>query len=679
MWAGKKRGRTTMEVVERPIEEGGFGVPNFALRARTARVMTGKKWCAPDGERPLWADVVSEMIRISSKRVNDPRAVSVLTQTWKEAQTDKGTLPRDVRAMMKELRRYDLRVEALRLSTEAKEETPVWLSKATSLTLKEENSTAMRHLRKQHHVVSMGDLTRVTRVARDGCKKHASCIEAVDLIVRKTRALQNVRFNTPFLEGESAPDGLSFTHRRAEKAKVDAAEGNEVLLDPSLKHKGDLRSALRIFGNPLDPERVPVYRTGPKGSEERTLELWTDGSATDFGTATQKVGFGVWSEETVYRRSSKLTSEPVTNNRAELMAVVVGLSMAPPDRRVIIYTDSQYVVTGLTESTTHWEDSGWFGVTNADAWRKAWHLIRTRTAETSVRKVAAHTGIVGNEEADTLAKAGADGNQEFAPYLEVPHGWQLEGVNVRTLTYGKAYGWIRRRETKAKATASPINVERVLEELLDSHDVRITEAKLWLSLREPYVRREISDFLWLALHGRSQCGTMFSKWGPEWEDLQYCECGAVESMGHILTDCGDAIWRLNLWDTMAELLRSSGTVPSTMCKRPTFGEILALGAIRLPNRVATRLWATVVSETAFVIWKLRNRRRFDGTRISTAMAENLWRGCLEKRAKSDLAVARLKGPKTTTEARRATDAVAVWRGVLSVKGGVVVWNSADYG
>ncbi|KAG9040594.1 hypothetical protein FS837_000420 [Tulasnella sp. UAMH 9824] len=198
-------------------------------------------------------------------------------------------------------------------------------------------------------------------------------------------------------------------------------------------------------------------------------------------------------------------------------------------------TDSQYVVTRLTKTTPTWEDRGWMDIINANIWRNAWHLVRSRTGNTLIDKVEAHTGIRSNEEADRLAKEGVDGQVEITPSLEVPAGWQLEGVRLSETTYTSTYEWIRKREAKAKATCSPENVERVLEELLKTHNIWTTEAKLWLSLRKPYMRREVSDFLWLMIHGRSQCGTMFIKWGLEWEDLQFCDCGAVESMEHILT------------------------------------------------------------------------------------------------------------------------------------------------
>lgn len=144
-----------MKEVERPISDRGFGVPNFQIRVCAARLMTAKKWCAPIDKHPLWADIVDELIRLSSKKPNNPRKVSVLWQTWKETSGKTSSLPRDVQAMLKELRKDNARVEALCLTPELRNEAPVWMSKTTSLMAKEENSAAMRHLRKFHRVQTL--------------------------------------------------------------------------------------------------------------------------------------------------------------------------------------------------------------------------------------------------------------------------------------------------------------------------------------------------------------------------------------------------------------------------------------------------------------------------------------------------------------------------------------------
>lgn len=314
-----------------------------------------------------------------------------------------------------------------------------------------------------------------------------------------------------------------------------------------------------------------------------------------------------------------------------------------------------------------------------DLWQKALFLIRSRTAETTVAKVKAHLGIHSNEEADRLAKAGAESLNEDFPDTEVPTRWLLGGVKLSSLVHSQVYEWIRQSEPKSTKTRALENVPRILTELKQTHSVVVTEREVWLSLRKPYIRREISDFLWTMVHGRSPCGTMFSKWGPGWEDLQFCTCGAVESMEHILTECGDAVWRIRLWRKVSRILTDSKIIPTELCRPPSFTEIMGVGLVKLRNAAATRLWATVISEAFFVIWKLRNRARFDNVDIPYAMARNHLITALEKRARTDLAALKLKGVPTADEDKRRKEAATAWGSLVSIKGPALVWSSADYG
>ncbi|KAG8919692.1 hypothetical protein FRC01_001159 [Tulasnella sp. 417] len=300
-------------------------------------------------------------------------------------------------------------------------------------------------------------------------------------------------------------------------------------------------------------------------------------------------------------------------------------------------------------------------------------------ATTTIAKVEAHSGIFGNEEADRLANEGAAGQTSDEPQLAVQTEWTLGGAKINALSYSTAYAWLRKSFAKGKRSREDENVERIQEALADNFNQQVSVNDIWLGLRSPYIRREIADFLWTAIHGRSPCGPMFSKWGEDWEELQWCECGALETMEHILTQCDDAIWRKHLWDEMTDLLRSSKIIPPVLCRRPLFEEIIGAGSVNLGNGPSTRLWATIISETAFMVWKLRNRRRFDGTRISTAMAIGLWRGSLEKRARSDLAAGRLKGPASAPQVKRRGEAETAWKAVLSVKGRAIDWKYTDYG
>jgi hypothetical protein len=173
---------------------------------------------------------------------------------------------------------------------------------------------------------------------------------------------------------------------------------------------------------------------------------------------------------------------------------------------------------------------------------------------------------------------------------------------------------------------------------------------------------------------------MFRNWGGEWEELQFCDdCGALETMEHILTECDGRLWRRRLWEEMSTMMTKSGLIPKRLCRPPLFGEIMGAGLIKAGKPAGTRLWATLVTETAFSIWKLRNRRRFDGTRISQRMAIDLWKASIEKRAKTDLAATKLKGAVADSGKVKNQEIGTAWRSLVSIKGGVLVWYPADYG
>ncbi|MBR7746576.1 ribonuclease HI [Undibacterium baiyunense] len=100
-----------------------------------------------------------------------------------------------------------------------------------------------------------------------------------------------------------------------------------------------------------------------------------------------------------------------TNNRMELMAVIQALQALKRPCEIALYTDSQYVLKGITEWIDGWKAKGWktaakAPVKNVDLWQQ---LDQAR----QVHKidwiwVRGHTGDAGNERADQLANMGVD-------------------------------------------------------------------------------------------------------------------------------------------------------------------------------------------------------------------------------------------------------------------------------
>jgi ribonuclease HI len=100
-----------------------------------------------------------------------------------------------------------------------------------------------------------------------------------------------------------------------------------------------------------------------------------------------------------------------TNNRMELMAVIVGLETLKRPCAVELFTDSVYVGKGISEWMPKWKRNGWRRkdgnsykpVKNVDLWKRLdAQLERHRVKYTWV---AGHSGHPENERCDELAVA----------------------------------------------------------------------------------------------------------------------------------------------------------------------------------------------------------------------------------------------------------------------------------
>lgn len=100
-----------------------------------------------------------------------------------------------------------------------------------------------------------------------------------------------------------------------------------------------------------------------------------------------------------------------TNNRMELMAAIMALESLRKPCEVQLFTDSQYVLKGMTEWLPAWKARGWKTadrkpVKNVDLWMR----LEAALAQHKVKWVwvRGHNGDAGNEAADALANRGVD-------------------------------------------------------------------------------------------------------------------------------------------------------------------------------------------------------------------------------------------------------------------------------
>ncbi|KIO33484.1 hypothetical protein M407DRAFT_65524 [Tulasnella calospora MUT 4182] len=439
---------------------------------------------------------------------------------------------------------------------------------------------------------------------------------------------------------------------------------------------------MRIFTGPDASALGPAFRNQDKEKETEVLDLWTDGSAINPGRADAVCASGVWSEDPTYRASFRPAGSPQSNNRGEIAAVVKALQLAPQNRVVHIRTDSTYVLRVLDKGHKRMEDEGWLNIQNSDLIRAALFLVRIRTAETYIQKVKAHSGILGNEEADRLAKEGLESEIDTSVIIIIPPNWDYSGARLQALTFNQLYRWISHLNQEGKDTAAQSIVPEVISEIHERTGIPYTEQVLWISTRSPPIRREVQDFLWQAIHGRTVCGMFFAKWGEEWIDRQYCECGNLESLQHILIGCEDRPWVGEVWNTSIELLKQAECMNGTALESPTYNQILAVGLLSAANKPATRLLKIIISETAYLIWKLRNAWVIRKETMSSERAIGALKDTIIRRAKVDLDSTKLPENRLDSKKRISKGLVtATWEVLLrnGPSSRSLRWTSSDHG
>lgn len=102
-----------------------------------------------------------------------------------------------------------------------------------------------------------------------------------------------------------------------------------------------------------------------------------------------------------------------TNNRMELLGVIMGLEALKSPCVVDVYSDSQYVVNAFNQHwIPGWIKRGWKNskkepVKNADLWKRL--IVATKPHRVTFHWVKGHAGHPQNERCDELATTAADG------------------------------------------------------------------------------------------------------------------------------------------------------------------------------------------------------------------------------------------------------------------------------
>jgi len=146
-------------------------------------------------------------------------------------------------------------------------------------------------------------------------------------------------------------------------------------------------------------------------SQHPKVELYCDGACLG------NPGPGGWayllrfrSNEGVKEKEASGPDPETTNNRMELLAAIRGLEALAKPCEVELFSDSQYVVKGITSWMAGWKRAGWRKVDrqpviNVDLWQALDAQVhRHRVKATWVR---GHAGHAENERVDEMARDAA--------------------------------------------------------------------------------------------------------------------------------------------------------------------------------------------------------------------------------------------------------------------------------
>ncbi|MBX9467474.1 MAG: ribonuclease HI [Rhizobium sp.] len=139
------------------------------------------------------------------------------------------------------------------------------------------------------------------------------------------------------------------------------------------------------------------------------VEIYTDGACSG------NPGPGGWGAVHAIRRDREGTlsggEADTTNNRMELLATITALNALKDACEVDLYTDSKYVMDGISKWIFGWKKNGWKTADRKPVKNgELWQALDTANQRHKVKWhwVKGHAGHPENERADELARRGME-------------------------------------------------------------------------------------------------------------------------------------------------------------------------------------------------------------------------------------------------------------------------------
>jgi ribonuclease HI len=246
-------------------------------------------------------------------------------------------------------------------------------------------------------------------------------------LVQQFGSLEGVLRWKSLVNGKKRRENLQAYQDQARLSKTLATVRYDVALEVSLadlqRQRPNLSDLIPLLRE-LEFEALEVAFTPPAPG---MVEIYCDGSGRDSGPG----GYGVILRYGEHEKELSGFEPAATSQRMELLAAIRGLEALNNPKTVRVFSDSQYLVRGMSQWVHGWIRKGRLdtpdALTNQDLWTQLVSLARNHTI--AWEWLRGHAGHHFNERCDKLAKRAAeDGTRAAAAALRSEEPEQEEQV-----------------------------------------------------------------------------------------------------------------------------------------------------------------------------------------------------------------------------------------------------------
>ncbi|EPS93199.1 hypothetical protein FOMPIDRAFT_1136670 [Fomitopsis schrenkii] len=328
----------------------------------------------------------------------------------------------------------------------------------------------------------------------------------------------------------------------------------------------------------------------------------------------------------------------------DIAAAILAVERMPLDAPLHLICTTGFLPNALIAKLEEWEDKAWLNIENAPFVYTLVGKLRRRCAVTTIKKAKGRDWKHINDarlEWKTRRRE-ADPTLTRKIRAGVDDEFNLTGMRISNITQARAYAGIQAINLRSR----PRTERRIAE--TQAHITEISADKppareIWLNLRHRDIRPTVADFLWKTMHDAHRCGAFWTKI-PRYEDRGTCQvCHVEDSIGHILTQCQapgqSIIWRLTekLW--RRKNLAWPGVTLEAILSAPL--RTWTKDGEKKKQEGATRLWRILLTESAFLIWKIRCERVIghdddENWTHTRKEIENRWMAAITARMRADV-------------------------------------------